>query len=282
MKFISTTDLIADTYRLASLLPSDVAGVVGIARSGILPASLLSQHLHLPMWILRQDTSPSQEDEFDWDGGDVIPVGNGWRLHERQATAGPILVIDDTQMTGRSLERAKPVAEAWARQRGRELLWAVVYQSPGLPNACRAAVCVHELTPPHFLEWNLFNSLHVNQAGFDIDGILCDENAPHERPALYAVRKQAMPLVVTGRCERHRAFTLDWMARWGMTANRLEMWPGDEPPTGIAAAEFKAEHFWASDLEWFVESCPHQAQIIANISAKPVICPAARRVFTCE
>lgn len=283
--FVTTAELLADTYRLAGLLPPETAGIVGISRSGLLPANLLAQHLHLPQWILRQDKNAAQE--CDWRDGDVIEAGNGWRLHDRRPTDGPLVVVDDTQMTGRSIRRARPIADAWAKRHGYELLYAVIYQNPLVPPRDRADLHVRPLHRPHFLEWNLFNSSHLPKLAFDIDGVLCDERprrdpfGPHGRPPLYPVRKGTLPLVVTGRYERHRRQTLAWFQKWGMRVQRLEMWPGtaSERDRPGAVARFKADHFAKSGLSWFVESCPFQAEEIAQITGKPVICPAAGKVF---
>lgn len=282
-EFVTTERLVSDTYKLVAKLPPDLAGIVGISRSGILPANLLCQHLHLPMWILRQDSSKAQPKE--WGAGDVIACGNGWRLSDHRPKPGPVVVIDDTQMTGRSIRRARPITEAWAAERDVELLWAVVYQNPLVSPKDKAEIIARELPRPHFLEWNLFNGPHVERCAFDIDGILCDEQpkreelGPHGRPPLYPVRKKAMKLLVTGRHERHRASTLAWLAKWGMKCDRLEMLPdGVEHGPGIVSAH-KAAHFAASKLLWFVESCPIQAREIAKLTGKPVICPAAAKVY---
>lgn len=282
-EFVTTERLVADTYRLAAKLPPDLAGIVGIARSGILPANLLCQHLHLPMWILRQDDNPAQPRE--WGHGDVISAGNGWRLHDRPAVTGrpTMLVVDDTQMTGRSVRRARPIAQAWAREHGYELMWAVIYQNPLVNPKDRAELFARALPQPHFLEWNLFNSHLAARAAFDIDGVLCDERpkqfGPHGRPPLYPSRKVPLKLLVTGRHERHRESTLAWLAKWGMRCERLEMLPdGVEHGPGVISRH-KAEHFAASGLSWFIESCPIQAREIAELTGKPVICPAAGKVF---
>jgi len=45
MKWKSYADLLRDTEALARKLPRDTYAVIGVARSGFLPASLLAQHL---------------------------------------------------------------------------------------------------------------------------------------------------------------------------------------------------------------------------------------------
>jgi orotate phosphoribosyltransferase len=288
--WISTKALTDDVYKLAAKLPADLVGIVGVSRSGLLPASLLSMHLHLPMWILRQDRNPQQPDSPK---GDIIPAGNGWRLHTRRATKGAVLLVDDTQMTGRSLALALPIAREWAAAASHRLLTAVVYQSP--ESKPKADLHVRELFSPHFLEWNLFNSCFIDEMAFDFDGIFCrdataaeDDDGERYRKFLttaepvYLVRKEPVPLIVTGCLGKWRKQRQAWMQRHGIRAKRLVMGPwktNAERAEPGAVSRFKAQHFAESGLEWFVESCPIQAREIVELSGKVVICPAAGKVF---
>jgi hypoxanthine phosphoribosyltransferase len=255
-------------------LPAKLAGIIGVSRSGLTPAALLCQHLHLPLWILRQDATPAQHDAATWAGrGDIIPAGNGWRIASRPATGGPLLVVDDTQMTGRSIARAREVV---ARELpGREVLYTAVYKNPQLPQRS-VDYYAAALLKPHFLEWNLFNSVHLPHTAFDFDGVLTRDGTNEPQ---YLPRKGRVPLIVTGRSERHRAASLGWLAHWGVKVNRLVMFPGETPREPLPIARYKAEHFANSGLAYFVESCPEQAAEIAAIVRRPVICPAAGKVF---
>jgi hypothetical protein len=51
------------------------------------------------------------------------------------------------------------------------------------------------------------------------------------------------------------------------------------PRDPLPIARYKAEHFAASGLAYFVESDPVQAAEIARLTKRPVICPAAGEVF---
>lgn len=260
--FISTAQAAEDALRLVHQLPSDVSGIIGVARSGLFPASLIAMHLHLPLWILRQDLK------------DIVPAGHGWRLASSKKR-GRMLVVDDTVMTGTSLLKSRAIVENHLEA---PPLWAVLYRNP---TASRKAVCdffARELTEPHFLEWNLFNSSYLPQMAFDFDGVLCNDGVPLPR---YLPRKQPIPLIVTGRPESERQASLDWLAHWGLKVKKLIMWPHslearNEPG---AVSRYKAEHFLQSGLAYFVESCPRQAAEIAALAQKPVVCPAARKVF---
>lgn len=275
--FVSLEELAADCRSLASQLPPDLAGIVGVARSGLAPASILAMLLHLPLYALHDDG--------------IFRTGNGWRIHDRPETAGPLLVVDDTRMTGRSLKVAQRVVGQHLA--GRAVLYAVVYCNPkGGPPA--GLLHARMLPSPHFLEWNLFNSIHLPQLATDFDGILChdcpaghDDDGPkyarflqQVRP-LYLVRKSPLKLILTARCAKYRPQTEAWLARWGVRYERLEMWPGmpAERWQNHAAARWKAELFAASKLAYMVESDAGQAELIARQSGKLVICPAARKVF---
>jgi hypothetical protein len=44
-------------------------------------------------------------------------------------------------------------------------------------------------------------------------------------------------------------------------------------------AEHKGRYFAESSCELFIESSPWQARVISQASGKPVLCPAADKVF---
>jgi orotate phosphoribosyltransferase len=260
LRFVTTQQLAVDVLTLASQVPPKLAGVVGVARSGLLPASLLAMHLHLPLGILREDAK------------DAIAAGHGWRLGKQQRPNGPLLVVDDTVMSGTSLRKSKAIAaKALA---GRELLWAAIYVAPSAKT--KPDIWVHDLEAPHFLEWNLFNSVHLPRMAFDYDGILTIDGTT--RPQ-YLPRRGEIPLIITGRGEQDRVPSLAWLAQHGVRVRKLIMFPGQTPSDPLPIARYKAEHFAASGLSYFVESDPVQAAEMARLAKRPVICPAAGEVF---
>src|SRR6188768_401638 len=66
-QYISLERLACDVRQLVSQLPSDLSGVAGIPRSGMLPASQIALLLHLPLWEL----CPRRG---------LRPIGHGQRL----------------------------------------------------------------------------------------------------------------------------------------------------------------------------------------------------------
>jgi orotate phosphoribosyltransferase len=259
LRFVTTQQLAADVLLLASQLPHKLAGVVGVARSGLLPANLLAMLLHLPLFALREDTA------------DVIPVGHGWRLGKLPDQAAPLLIVDDTVMSGTSLSKSKGIARRCLADR--KLLWSAIYVNPGA--RLKPDVWVHDLAL-HFLEWNLFNSVHLPQLALDFDGILTHDGT--DRP-LYLPRKGEVPLIVTGRSQAHRVGSMAWLTKHGVRVKRMVMFPGETPRDPLVIARYKAQHWGPSGLAYFVESDPIQAKEIARLVGRPVICPAAGEVF---
>jgi hypothetical protein len=47
--YTKTTDLVTDTYKLVKYVPPDCQAIIGIPRSGMLPAAILATHLQLPL-----------------------------------------------------------------------------------------------------------------------------------------------------------------------------------------------------------------------------------------
>jgi hypothetical protein len=146
----------------------------------------------------------------------------------------------------------------------------------------------------HYLEWNWQNAGHGAACGFDFDGVLCHDCPPEDdddgpryarflagaRP-LYLPRRLPVPLIVTARHEKYRAPTEDWLRRHGVRWDRLVMRDFAIDPTRWAdhVAEFKAYHLDRSTCILMAESDPAQAATINRITRKPVLCPAAGKVF---
>lgn len=270
--WVSTAQLVTDSIALAGLAPVDCAGVVGVPRSGMLPASTIAMHLHLPLG------------EIDA-GGQVRWLAHGTRGGGGLLRpTGPVLVVDDTVFGGGATRRARQ------QLAGVNALYAAVYARPEA--AAVVDVYARPLSAPHLLEWNYPNNggvgglvadpaTHGHAAATDLDGVLIhDDLSGGPVGSLYlAPRLAPVQLIVTGRHERHRTATAADLRRLGIRFKRLEMLPDHLPLTTESAATHKARHFAASAARFFVESCPDQAKLIFEAARKPVICPRAGRVF---
>jgi uncharacterized HAD superfamily protein len=226
--------------------------------------------------------------------GKAEPIASGSRGSE--PAAGKLLVVDDTVYRGSAIVQARATLK--------DALFAAVYVRP----EAAGVVDFHaELLPsPHLCEWNLFNNGTVaGQAAnpifgaglaTDFDGILCEEpqvpdadDGPgleryrqwliNARPGSLLPRKHPIPLIVTGRLERFRAETEEWLKRHRVKWDKLVMHPADKASERKNVGEWKGRIFAESRCGFFVESDPRQAPTIAEVSGKPVICPVQEKVY---
>ncbi len=281
--WISLAQLTDDVKLLAGMIPPDTSRIVGVSRSGVLPASMLALLLHLPWSIVRQSK------------GDIIDGGNGWRLTGRVGGNGPVVVIDDTCMTGNSFKHVMPIV----RKEFPQAIAAAVYVNPRA--RVKPELYARELPHPHLLEWNVMNSILTPSCAFDFDGILChdcpagsDDDGPKYLEFLrtatprYPVRKVKIPLIVTARLEKYRGETEAWLAAHGMSVDKMIMGPWGSllERSRVDIGEWKGQHF-ATFLEnkkgikpkLFIESDARQAKRIAEVSGGFCVCPDAGRVF---
>ena len=275
-RFIPTTQLVADALRLVGRLPPDLSAVVGVARSGMLPGSALATALHLPLYALDQER------------GLVRDIGHGWRMRQNQRRNGPVLVIDDTTGSGRSLRMTQEALNRCGGAfRRSQVITASVYCNP--ESALKPDLWVEDLHLPHILEWNMFNSIVTSVAAFDLDGIICHDETTGGEPGtpLYLPRREPVH-IITGRPERDRKATLAWLAKWGVRVASLTMGRWDECPGWERIAEYKAEavrRFAATAHErpfgppMYVESCPRQAKRIADRAGVLTACPATAELL---
>lgn len=281
-QFVTTAELVADALRLAAELPaSDFDGIVGVARSGLIPAAVIATHYHLPLWVVSPMT------------GRVNAIGSGYRLGDSgRPPDGRLLIVDDTACGGNTMRKVLDVLAKILP--AHNLYTAAAYATSDAATELDAVACVYP--KPHFLEWNFANSHFAKDTAFDMDGIICvDPHCYDTDPAYKNHLAHAAPLylprkwpaiIVTARCERYRGETLDWLERHRVTCRELVMWPGDPEArwaTPEAVAQWKADVLKrlrrTGNIHFYAESDPRQAAIIAESAKMPVICPAAGRVF---
>lgn len=275
-QWITSRRLIEDTRRFLAEIPACVDAVVGVARSGLIPAALIAAERHVPL--------------FSASRCHVVPVGAGFRLQDSPPIKD-VLIVDDTACAGRQMAGVRlwvaalfPSARIWT---------AVIYATPRARKTGVFDLVAVELDSPHYLEWNFFNSSLTCKAAMDFDGILCqdcpapyDDDAEHYAnflanvPPKHLPRREPVGAIVTGRLEKYRPETEAWLAHWGVRCNCLIMgpWPTPAARSGRIAA-WKGDVYRQLPHSLFVESDPRQVAVIATVARKPVLCPVAERVF---
>lgn len=286
--WLSLEHLARHSFKLAQMAPPDIDAIIGVARSGLTPANIISTVLHKPILAIRQTLH------------DIVPVGNGWRLgghsHISINEKSKVLVVDDTVMTGNSTAHITHIV----KKQFPNAVFSAVYVNPAA--RVKPNFWVADLPWPHLLEWNIFNSILSHNMALDFDGVLCDDCPPGSdddgpryekfiktaRPK-YLPRKVPVALVVTARIEKYRKLTEEWLAKHGVVVRNLVMHPAktlhERNQCDIAA--YKAEHYkkWLEIYKprpkpaMFVESDHNQAKRIALLSGKLTVCPTTMAVF---
>jgi uncharacterized HAD superfamily protein len=273
MEFRSIADLNRIVISHLHLLPRDIDVVVGIPRSGMLPATLVSLHLNLPL--------------ADLDGflaGRVLQSGVT-RRHARLDVdfSRPLhaLVIDDSALTGDSLRQAQDRILAAASLH--RFTSCVVYATPEFK---QDAIVFERIRGARVFEWNVLHHSIISKSCVDIDGILCHDPTPVQNDdgknyqtfiadALQLrIPTKRIGWLVTNRLEKYRRLTELWLERAGVVYDQLIMLdvPDAETRRRLQLHSVHKGNFYktcAAGL--FIESELKQAQEIANISGKAVL-----------
>lgn len=264
-QWLSTRRLLRDTVTLAGLLPLDCAGILGIPRSGLLPAAAIATQLHLPLYVLEDSTVRRCRAERG-------------RTQEVHGRGNRLVVVDDSIYSGNGMAMVR--AGLVELEKKQPVLYATVYASPETSHL----VDLHAETVewPFLAEWNLINNRGWgNVLAFDLDGVIVHDEESGGRPGSpYMVpRAYTVPLIATGRPESMREATEQQLRQLGVRWQRLEMMPGHVMNGRGVISQFKTKVYQESDCQLFIESDPNQAAHIAHYSGKAAACPRHESVF---
>lgn len=242
-------------------VPTTVTKVVGVPRSGLLPAIVVATARHIRLGA-----------------AGVGEIAGGERTeHCLAEDNGQVLLIDDAISRGQKLLAAKRVLE----ENGREVITASVFI---MPSAEKMVDIFGEYRKhPRVFEWNLFNHGLGPRMMYDMDGVLCqdpdvyDDDGQEYQAAIANAAPIALPrwpigTICTNRIERWRGITEAWLSRYGVKYERLLMNPA---PTAAERRKNQMAHkirsYSESTAVLFIESSTHQARQIAQATGRPVL-----------
>jgi uncharacterized HAD superfamily protein/hypoxanthine phosphoribosyltransferase len=262
-------DLLTDIKRNIYKIPEGINLVVGVPRSGMIPAYMIG-------FIL--NTKVCSIDEFLND----ITISHGQR--PIKDTVSNVLVVDDSFAFGNSMRMAKiKIRQACPEYR---IAYCAVYVLSGREKEIDIWLSV--LPAPRIFQWNYMNHGIIERACFDIDGVLCVDPAGEQnddgdkyRQFIFEAKPLYIPYyriyaLVTSRLEKYRKETEAWLERHNVRYERLYMLdlPTKEERTRLNMhAKFKAEIY--AKLKYavlFYESERGQALEIARLTKKAVFC----------
>ena len=290
MIYITHEHLCRDIRLSLVKIPRNVCGVIGMPRSGMMPATIIAEHLNIGLSTPESVISAGSVEKALMEHG-----------HRGMRTDGDkvLLVVDDTCYHGNSFADTAKKLKAPAFS-GYDFIFLAVYLE-GPCEKMRPDVWLRDIREPAktgpfgyaLYEWNLFAHGNLTRRTlFDLDGVFC-QDPPDERDEDAYVRyiKNPVPLhiptggpitICTYRLEKYRKETIDFLERIGLKKVFVFMSQAksyEERRRSISPWEYKA--FIYSDDCWllFVESDDYQARLIHEMTNKPVVCIETNKVY---
>ena len=281
INFKTYTHLSKDIKRSLSAIPADISLIVGVPRSGMVPAYMIGGFLNLPVMTI---------DDFI----DEKKSSHGYR--DIRKNGNKVLIVDDSINTGDSLKLTKEKLKNKYGEKYDNLVFYVVYATEKSKSSVDiyASICDH----PRLFQWNYMYHGLLKNACVDIDGVLCvdptdEQNDDGEKyieflqsarplcPTNYPIRA-----LVTSRLEKYREQTETWLEKEGIVYEELYMLnlPNKEERIKMGAyAKFKSSIYaQLHDTIVFIESSRSQAEEITKLTGKPAICFETDELFLAE
>ena len=272
-------DLAFDIKKNIEKIPSNIDLIVGIPRSGMIPAYIMGLALNKKVCSTTELVNG-------------LMGNSGFTRKTDTGKIKNILVVDDTVNTGLSLGKVKPLLAPLKRKYN--IKYCAVYATNSQV-AELVDIALNILPQPRMFQWNYQNHSFLANACFDMDGVLCwdptDEQNDDGKRYIEFI-KNADPLyipkvpigyIVTSRLEKYRKETEQWLAAHGIKYKKLYMLnkTAEERRRLGLHAPFKASVYkQITDSNMFIESNPTQAAKIANLSGKPCICCLNDKIYT--
>jgi len=257
-------------------IPSDVDLIVGIPKSGLMAASIISLHLNLPL----TDIDSFLEDKIYTSG--TTKVREDWI--KKVSDARKILIVDDSIITGKTYKsNIEKLKKSKYKKKIITLVVIATEETKDIPDI------YFDICPsPRLFEWNYMHHPLLGSACVDIDGVLCqdpteEENDDGEKYINFisnvkprVVPTQEIGYLVTTRLEKYRKYTEKWLKKNNIKYRELIMLNLESKEERIKLGnhgQYKGEEYLKlPNTLIFIESSEHQAPIIANTSGKPVFC----------
>lgn len=268
-------ELIKDIRSNIKKIPPEVDIIVGIPRSGLLVANIISQYLSIPFvdierFFERKVISTGRRINFS-------PEGEFYRRIKN------VLIVDDSINSGKQFHQIKERLKIIGNEFN--FIFLAVYATQESKEM--VDICFDIVSTPRIFEWNLLNSWILNHSCVDMDGVICHDpskiqnddgpeylNFIRNAPILFKT-DSIIQKIVTSRLEKYREETQKWLFENKIKYNELIMLDlntKEERQRLKIHAKFKAEVYKNSNCILFIESTLWQAIEIKKITGLPVFC----------
>ena len=255
-------------------LPHDIDVVVGVPRSGLIVANLISCYLNKPLTDVsgvvagKLFDAGNTKNKFDW--------------VRDFSTVKKILVVEDSVASGASINQVK---NRLALVNVEKIYLAAMVE----PGAVSSVDLYFAVVPqPRMFEWNFMHHGLLKNCCLDFDGVLCHDPTPEQnddgenyRNFLLNAAPKFLPsrpvgYIVTSRLKKYVEETQFWLRKHNVQYGGLIMLNLDSAEQRRALgihADFKAQVYGSiKEAALFIESNPEQAQTIAQLAKKDVFC----------
>lgn len=242
------------------LRSGDYDVVVGIPRSGMIPAAMASLSLGVPLWTMGKH-GPS-------------PLGAGLRMQDVKADQRKVkrmLILDDSSASGAQMALAKK-AMALPHLKDYDVTYAAVIVTP----SGRRNVDLHHtvIELPHWFEWNFFGNTKLLR-GFKVCAeleVLADEegNLMNTVP-----RFSHIPTIMTAlpATPHNETITRRWLTEQDITHDNLLLRPSDIALNSEEHIAWKVKQASRLGTGLFVAARANQAVRLTEHKFKTVLCP---------
>lgn len=286
---ITPSTLTYKTYQDLSLdiksnlykIPSDIDLIVGIPRSGMIPAYILG------LMLSKQVCSLNELLVGNFISNETVRIKLNTEIKN-------ILIIDDSLNTGHAITKVKEsIAQVDNLKKYNILYGAVYYREDNYKQY--ADIGLVKVASPRVFQWNYLNHIFLKDAAFDIDGVLCydpsneeNDNGQKYRNFLLNARplfipQYRIPYIITSRLKMYESETKEWLAKNNVQYDHLIMLDGytaEQRRKLNLHAKFKAEQYKKlHDIQLFIESERSQAQEISRLSGKLCFCASTDELF---
>jgi uncharacterized HAD superfamily protein/hypoxanthine phosphoribosyltransferase len=254
-----------------SKIPYDIDLVVGIPRSGIIPANLIALYRNTPFVSLTEFIK-----------GEFFSGGSRLRKYDTDSIK-KVLIVDDSLYYGQAISICKQKVQNL--NYNFQYIYAVIYI---VPEKISVVDIYFEILPnPRVFQWNIMHYPDMSEWCLDLDGVLCVDPTEEEnddgllyKNFILTAKPLFLPTVkintiVSCRLEKYREPTIVWLKQHNVKYDNLVLL---DLPTKDARikwgkyGKYKAEIYLKSNCSLFIESSLSQAKEISKISKKPVFC----------
>ncbi|TVU89182.1 phosphoribosyltransferase family protein [Vreelandella titanicae] len=269
IQFKSYGDLGRDITKNFEKFSGDWDLVVGVPRSGMVPAYMIALALNV-----------NCTDISSWVNN--YPLKRGLTRGVRKELSSPweakkVLIVDDSIMSGKSIRSEIDALPEWLASRATTL---AVYS--GKPIRSDIDIILEFLPHPRAFEWNIFHHNVMNRSCICLEGMIIEgEAGSDKRTARFRyIPSRYINTIVSCQHESSRHEVEILLVNNGISYRNLVMANNDKDVMAMdSLVRFKVKTFIDSTADLFVEANSDQAKLICREARKPVFCSSDNCIY---